>query len=43
MTEMQKEKRKKIITTIEYTEYQQILQHKKNQQNNANRKLAALI
>ena len=29
MTEMQKEKRKKIITTIEYTEYQQILQHKK--------------
>ena len=28
MTEMQKEKRKKIITTKGYKEYQQILQHK---------------
>ena len=29
MTEMQKEKRKKIITTKRYKEYQQILQRKK--------------
>ena len=28
MTEMQKEKRKKIITTKGYKAYQQILQHK---------------
>ena len=28
MTEMQKEKRKKIIITKGYKEYQQILQHK---------------
>ena len=29
MTEMQKEKRKKIITTKGYKEYQQVLQHNK--------------
>ena len=29
MTEIQKEKRKKVVITKGYTEYQQILQHKK--------------